>query len=179
MLLYCPLVAGVSIFGLISQWNRNISHKPIPKTNNYLINYRGIPENVTILLFLPVTTVFVVSSFQTPSALTRNSLLSDIYLLCFIYTFIYWQFYVFHCTGYCRVSYQPIRRLCCCGHRSSRGQPQGSSAFLNGVFTVPYYITVLYIIMNESGVSQISHFIILFISFYIFFATFFNLILYF
>lgn len=85
----------------------------------------------------------LVSLIQTPSSLTRTSLLSNIYLICFIYTFIYWQFYVFHCTGNCHVSYPPIRRLCC-GPRSS-DLPQGSSAFW--MESLLYHIILLFSIL--------------------------------
>lgn len=51
----------------------------------------------------------------------------------------------------------------------------GLQCILNGVFTVPYYITVLNIIMNQSGASQITHFNHVFLSLFSVFATFFFL----
>lgn len=112
----------------------------------------------------------VVLLIQTPSSLTQTSLLSDIYLICFIYTFIYWQFYVFHCTGNCCVSYPPIRRLCC-GPRSS-DQSQGSSAFW--MESLLYHIILLFSILlwiRAAILKQVT--LIMFISFCMFCNYFF------
>lgn len=121
------------------------------KRNKYLFNY-------WLTKFHTLSSRCVA---QTPSALAQTSS-SHRYLFDLLYLYVYLLTVLRISLHWKLPSKLSTNRAPLSWPWRQQGRALGLQCILNGVFTVPYYITVLNIIMNLSGVSQITHFDLVF-----------------